>query len=714
MVSNRSYLNKEGIMEYNRFISVITIIFLTTISIFAQQNKTKYQNSVELAWNLISEGDFNEANQIVEKYLKIEKLSEKEKADFLNIKASILIGQGEYFNAISTFKNAIQLNEKNLNQEGTASSLSNLGIAYTKIGLMNEALQVFKKSKIIYEKLHQSEGITNQIINIGNVFYNISNYEKAEFYYNEALILTQKNNFYSQEIDLLNNLGNIYLIKEDNKKALNFYNKAIELSRNQGLENKVIYTYNSIGEIFQTTGNLELAEYYFTTSNSKFKELGNIEGQINSLISLTSLCLEKNNIREASNFSDEAFDLCKKSKSSYELLQVYYLQYLISKRLNKTNIALEKIELLKYLSDSLNEIENQQNVAEKELVFEYKLKSLNEEKKRIQILNAFKQREDRRKNLKWSLIGGLLSISAFSFFLYRRLRIEKKQMGLIKTQKNILETTKNELADKKLLLEIKGNEIRESLEYAFFLQSSINSEQKDLEQVFKEAFIINNPKDIVSGDFVFLKRIETHDFEYIYFAVADATGHGVPGAIISMACSISLNQVISGQEGVFPSEVLLKVNQIIKKNLGDNDKKISDGMDISLLLFQRNLKNVNEVKFYWSGANNPLILMRKGSMFHFKPNRGGIGKDTEVKEFHQIEDNLMEGDQFYLFTDGFQDQFGGQSSKKIGIKKIKELLLKIEGLNHEKQKILLQDFLIEWKNENEQTDDICFVGIKPI
>jgi len=701
-------------MEVIRFNLGITIIFLSifSFSTIAQHGKSKHQNSVELAWNLINEGDFTEANQIVEKYLKIDKLSENEKAEFLNIKASILIGQGEYFTAIEVFKNAIQINESNSNLEGSASSLSNLGIAYSKIGLLNEALQVFKRSKSIYEKLKQPEGITNQLINIGNVFYNISDNFKAEEYYNRALILTQRNSFFSQEIDLLNNLGNIYLTNDDPKNALIFYNKALELSKNNGLENKAIYTYNSIGVILQTTGNLELAEYYFTTSNSKFKELGNIEGQINSLISLARLSLEKNNLKMADEFCNSAFELCRNSNSDYELVKVYYLQYLINKNLNKINIALEKLELLKYLNDSLNLIENQQNVAEKELIFEFKLKSLNEEKKRIQIVNEFKQNEEKRNNIKWSLIGGLISISIFSFFLVRRLKIEKKQMKLIKSQKSAIEITRNELNNKKLQLEIKGKEMQESLEYAFLLQSSINCGQNDLQQIFQEAFIINNPKEIVSGDFVFLKSVITAEFEFIYIAVADATGHGVPGAIISMACSISLNQVISNKEGILPSEVLLLTNNIFKKNLGDNDKKINDGMDISLLLFTKRLKKSGEIKFYWAGANNPLILMRKGSLIHYKANRCGIGKDSENKHFDQIEDILLEGDQFYLFTDGFQDQFGGLLSKKVGIKKIKEILLKIEGLNSERQRITLIEFLKEWKKENEQTDDICFVGIK--
>ena len=170
--------------------------------------------------------------------------------------------------------------------------------------------------------------------------------------------------------------------------------------------------------------------------------------------------------------------------------------------------------------------------------------------------------------------------------------------------------------------------------------------------------------------------------------------------------------MISNKEGILPSEVLLLTNNIFKKNLGDNDKKINDGMDISLLLFTKRLKKSGEIKFYWAGANNPLILMRKGSLIHYKANRCGIGKDSENKHFDQIEDILLEGDQFYLFTDGFQDQFGGLLSKKVGIKKIKEILLKIEGLNSERQRITLIEFLKEWKKENEQTDDICFVGIK--
>jgi len=274
----------------------------------------------------------------------------------------------------------------------------------------------------------------------------------------------------------------------------------------------------------------------------------------------------------------------------------------------------------------------------------------------------------------------------------------------------------NRSLEKKVLqrtseLRRKNDDITDSINYAKRIQKAMLVPKETIYEHFTDSFILLKPKDIVSGDFYYFKNTPNH----IYIAAADCTGHGVPGALMSMLCYEKLNETLV--KDTQPTEVLSQVNRKIKKSLNHIQSKTEthDGMDIALcsLSIGSGSKAYQELKF--AGANRPLWIIRKGSkeVEEIKGDRVSIGGITPSRQKYQQQTvQLNKGDSFYLFSDGYSDMFGGPNEKKLMSKRFKELLLKINKRSMAKQKTYLADFIDQWRGKLEQIDDILVIGVK--
>jgi len=280
----------------------------------------------------------------------------------------------------------------------------------------------------------------------------------------------------------------------------------------------------------------------------------------------------------------------------------------------------------------------------------------------------------------------------------------------LKKEKTILEEIVNdrtkEVTKQKELVEDKNKEIIDSINYALRLQQAILPSNEHVYDCFPQSFVLFKPKDIVSGDFYFLSKKE----EIVFLAAADCTGHGVPGAFMSMLGYERLNDSI--QQSSETSEILSLLNKGIKKSLHQSAHETStrDGMDIAFCSFD--FKN-NILKY--AGAHRPLWIIRKNSseIEEIKATKkaiGGLTEDDQIFESHTIKCN--KGDTFYIFTDGYVDQFGGKKNKKLMTKKFKSMLLEIRDKSMKEQNNYLTDFILKWKAETEQIDDILVIGIR--
>ncbi len=249
------------------------------------------------------------------------------------------------------------------------------------------------------------------------------------------------------------------------------------------------------------------------------------------------------------------------------------------------------------------------------------------------------------------------------------------------------------------------NEIHDSIKYAKRIQTAILPPQKLVKEYLPESFILYKPKDIVAGDFFWLE----HKDDKILFAAADCTGHGVPGAMVSVVCHNGLNRSVREYGLTDPGKILDKTREIIIQEFEKSEEEVKDGMDISLCCL-----NIKEQKLEWAGANNPLWIVRSGAteVEEIKANKQPIGKYADPKPFTTHSVQLNKGDTIYVFTDGFQDQFGGDKGKKFKASKLKEVLLKMNNGSMEEQQSLINREFESWKGALEQVDDVCVIGVR--
>ncbi len=306
----------------------------------------------------------------------------------------------------------------------------------------------------------------------------------------------------------------------------------------------------------------------------------------------------------------------------------------------------------------------------------------------------------------WWFILLLMSIVTGIVIMIIRER-EKAQKKIQEYLEKELEARTKVVMKQKTEMELQNLEITDSINYARRIQSSILPDVKRLKEHFKDAFVMLYPRDIVSGDFYWFDKTDDDTFILV---CADSTGHGVPGAFMSMIGSTLLQDIVSRQRISKPSEILTMLDKQIFTTLNQNlEEGVSnDGMDIVVCEFT--LKN-RHVRF--SSAMRPVLLVMGGETYYIKGNRASVGGETVLeKYFDDQEYYLNEGDTIYMFSDGFPDQFGGTDGKKMKVARLKNLIGDISGLPVKEQEEALEKFYREWKGNYEQVDDILFMGIQ--
>jgi serine phosphatase RsbU (regulator of sigma subunit) len=290
----------------------------------------------------------------------------------------------------------------------------------------------------------------------------------------------------------------------------------------------------------------------------------------------------------------------------------------------------------------------------------------------------------------------LLLCAGFCFGLYFLVTI---------VNKFILALKQSNVHINQLLLSIqeKNKEILASIKYASRLQSAILPPGKLVERYLVNSFILYKPKDIVAGDFYWMEVAGDN----IIFALADCTGHGVPGAMVSMVCHNALNRAVREFNLVDPGQILDKTNEHVISQFDKSEENVADGMDIALCVFNR-----KENTLRWAGANSPVILIRDHVLTKLEPDNQPIGNYVNHQPFRSNTLNLKEGDLVYLFSDGYVDQFGGPDEKKLNYKRFFELLLEHHTRSIAEQKLNFERAFDDWKGKLDQIDDVCLIGIR--
>jgi serine phosphatase RsbU (regulator of sigma subunit)/ligand-binding sensor domain-containing protein len=311
----------------------------------------------------------------------------------------------------------------------------------------------------------------------------------------------------------------------------------------------------------------------------------------------------------------------------------------------------------------------------------------------------------------WFLVLAALAL-AFAFYGFLKFRIKQLEKKNRILEEKVREKTKEIEEDKKIIeeinkdLEYKNVEITSSIDYAKRIQMALLP-KKQVIQKNLDSFIFYRPRDIVSGDFYWFAETE----HYFYFAVVDCTGHGVPGAFMSLIGSTYLDQIILDKKEPQPADILTELDFMVIEALKQksSEGKLKDGMDMGLVRIEKATK-----KIMFSGADRPLVLVSDGVMTECKSPMFSIGGHMEgvQKKFSNVDVTAKPGDWIYLFSDGFSDQFGGEHFKRYSTKRLKNLFIFLSAHNSQDQYELLKKELKEWKGEHSQMDDILIAGIK--
>jgi serine phosphatase RsbU (regulator of sigma subunit) len=259
-----------------------------------------------------------------------------------------------------------------------------------------------------------------------------------------------------------------------------------------------------------------------------------------------------------------------------------------------------------------------------------------------------------------------------------------------------------QIRNQKSQLEEKNKEVTDSIVYAQRIQRAILPSHRLIENYLPQSFVVFLPKDIVSGDFYWTEKKGSR----VYFAVADCTGHGVPGAMVSVIGQNALNRVVNEFNIMQPAAILDKLNELVEEAFAKSGTDVRDGMDIALCCFDS-----SAMALQYAGANNPLYHVSGSEISEIKGNKQPIGRFETKVPFRNHELKLKAGDSVYVFSDGIADQFGGPDGKKFKYKRVKELFLRIHGRPKSEQKNEVISAFSEWKGKLEQIDDVCVMGI---
>ena len=483
-------------------------------------------------------------------------------------------------------------------------------------------------------------------------------------------------------------------------------------------------------------------------SNSAFKLKSIIHAYKDSLLSLVQ---EQNRaiINEGLNLNTENYEGQDGEPLSWELANFNRMPFLYVYN-TLTNIEYEiKNAEYQVLTDIINSDNKELNsalfsqIADLNSKFdavkkqEQITKLQTENEKRMEMLNSKdSELSDSRQIIIYFLLSTLLFL-VLIFFIIRSNYLRKQTNKTLKEQKQIIETQKT-------VVEEKQREILDSIEYALRIQTAILPPQKIVKQYLENSFILYEPKDIVAGDFYWMEAVQLDNVpisqlanetngnnrqqqigtlsncQIILFAACDCTGHGVPGAMVSVVCHNALNRAVREFGLTKPAEILDKTAEIVIENFSKSEENIKDGMDISLACIKYNEQST-KIELQWAGANNPLWIVRNDQqptsnnqqLEEIKADKQPIGMNEDSKPFTNHTIALNSGDTIYLFTDGFADQFGGETGeKKLTRKRFKEVLLSIQHLSLTEQGIQLDKFITEYRKEVEQIDDILVMGVR--
>lgn len=600
--------------------------------------------------------------------------------------------------------------EKSDNKKGLAITINSIGFQYKELGDFDMALKNFLEALRIREGINDERGLSQSYNDIAFVYSKMEENEKARAYYQKSVLLGQKMKNYRALGASYLNLGHIYFTEKDYVSAKSYFLKSLEAKKQLSDVRSAIPAYNRLGELHTTIGDLDSALYYFKKGYESLDGTNFNGAKAQSSYFLARTYIDQGNYAKAEPHAKSAYDVFSSLRSLDMKRNVAVLLYKIAKQKRNYKEALDFYVEYKKLNDTIQERLNKKDLFKRQAQFEYEKKTVAdsiENAKELAIKNSeirvrkaesAEHQANANKNLLMFVFSilGLLLVAVFAIIIFKRLKLTREQKIIIEEQKTEVVKAYDELEEK-------NQEIMDSIVYAKRIQKAILPPDKLVKEYLEDSFIFYLPKDIVAGDFYWMQPISNG----VLFAAADCTGHGVPGAMVSVVCNSGLNRSVKEFGLDQPGEILDKTRELVISEFEKSEEEVKDGMDISLC------KVVGHTLSY-AGAHNPLWIIRKGGteVEEIKANKQPIGKHPDPVPYNTHTVKMNEGDTIYIFSDGFPDQFGGEKGKKYKSSNFKKFLIQIQIHAMEKQHQLIQEEFDRWKGPLEQLDDVCVIGYR--
>ena len=564
----------------------------------------------------------------------------------------------------------------------------------TSSNMFNQAITYFIKA----EKLNWV-CITDDYLGI--LKFTAGNYEDAIRSYRDYINKVSKNNYNLKVAGTHNNIGLCLIELNRPEEALTCFDTSLQLYTQE--ENKVGIgrIYNNLGTAYLKMGkDLQALDHFQKGLVIREEAAAGIPSTTESIINIGKAQYKLGKANKAIGNLEKTLGIARTIKSKELQLRIFSVLKDLYYQRGSYKKAIDIQAEFYALQDTLYGQRLKDKLLISSLSGKFKRKVIEDSIAQIQ-KNLFHAEELRiqqkikeqiiakNKLVRTFLLIGLGMIALVLVILFKRFKEKKQANAIIYKQKEELQQKQTDILD--------------SIVYAKRIQSAILPPDKLIKSHFPNSFILYRPKDIVAGDFYWLESKEG----VVYFAVADCTGHGVPGAMISVMCNNGLNRAVRENGLTTPGTILDQTKEFVITEFGKSEEKVMDGMDIALCALKGK-------RLSYSGSHNPLWIIRKGGqeVFEIKADRQPIGRFGEEVPFTTHEIEVDPGDTLYIFSDGFSDQFGGANGKKFKISNFKKLLLKLQNNSMEDQKLLLDNAFESWRGELEQIDDVCVMGVR--
>ncbi|MBA2612520.1 MAG: tetratricopeptide repeat protein [Bacteroidetes bacterium] len=595
--------------------------------------------------------------------------------------------------AKESFLKALKIAKENNDEAGEARTYNNLGSNEFENGNYAQAIKFHLSSLKIKEKLGNSIGVASSLNNMANVYVVMRKLKEARSNYQEALAIYLKE---GHKIGVGNAYNNIGLVFDDLKQydsALYFLDLAYKIRIEIDDKKGVAGCLGNIGSIYFSQKKYAKSINSFKNALKIKEKIGDMSGVSSECINIASAYYDMGNKSEAKIFADRGLALAKQVNSIDELKSSYSALFKIYAGAKDFEKAFEFQSLYIKAKDSMMNENNSRMITEVSTKYETEKKET--QNKLLKIKNDLSGKTiQQQRTTTYFIAAALVLASLLALFIFRGLKQQRAANKIISVQKK-------EVEHQKQLVEEHQKEIVDSIHYAKRIQSALLANKELFNSHVPNNFIFFQPKDIVSGDFYWATE---HNNKF-YLAICDSTGHGVPGAFMSLLNMGFLSEAIKEKNIEKPNEIFNFVRNRLESTISNEGQK--DGMDGILICLDKNANSLT-----YAAANNEPILISNGQIIELPKDKMPVGKGEKALSFTLHTIDGKSGDTLFLYTDGYADQFGGPKGKKYKYKKLNEMLLSICKEDMSKQKLLLEEDFFSWKGNLEQVDDVCIIGIK--